>query len=118
MLNLKISLITVLLIVISGLLICSFVYFVYLHIQQSSVTEGVVINMKFTPEHDETIMMPTMIGRHTILMPKTRHYDDEWLITFEGKDKKGEIRQRTVYVNKKIYDKYKKGDYIIFEKEN
>lgn len=80
------------------------------------ITEGIVTNKTFIPEHTESKVITTFVstGKITvpITSPRTINYPDEWKITFEGENKDGEKVSRTISVKKEVFNKYKIGDYI------
>lgn len=93
---------------------------IYQTVASSSVEEGVIVNKEFIPEH--TVMMPitTYIKVGKVAVPNTiyitRHYYDQWAITFEGKNQSGTVCQRTVYVSEEVYNSYKINDTFIYNK--
>lgn len=93
---------------------------VYQEIISSSVEEGIIVNKEFISEHTTIIPITNYITAGKVRVPittyVTRHYSDQWAITFEGKNKTGKVCQRTVYVSEEIYNNYKIGDMFIYDK--
>lgn len=80
--------------------------------------EGTVVATEFIPAHTTrtTISIPHRVGKITTVsvIPVTRHYDDQWTITFEGY-LDGKYKERTVYVSEEVYNSYKIGDFFVFD---
>lgn len=93
---------------------------IYQTIVSSSVEEGIIVNKEFIPEHTTTIPITNYIQVGDVRVPNTiyitRHYYDQWTITFEGKNKSGKVCQRTVYVSEEVYNSYKINDMFIYDK--
>ena len=92
---------------------------IYQSVVSSSVEKGVIVNKEFIPEHTTMIPITTYITVGDVKVPNTtyiiRHYSDQWAITFEGKNKSGEVCQRTVYVSEEVYNNYKINDMFIYD---
>lgn len=82
--------------------------------------EGTVISKEFEPAHTtrSTISIPHRVGKITTVtvVPVTRHYDDQWKITFEGY-LDGKLKVRTAYVTEEVYNSYEIGDHFIYDKD-
>lgn len=93
---------------------------IYQSIASSSVEEGIIISKEFIPEHTTMIPITTYITVGKVRVPNTiyvtRHYSDQWTITFEGKNKLGKVCQRTVYVSEELYNSYKINDIFTYDK--
>ena len=93
---------------------------IYQEVVNSSVEEGVIVNKEFIPAHTTMIPITTYITVGKMQVPNTtyitRHYSDQWAITFEGKNKSGKVCQRTVYVSEGVYNNYKINDMFIYDK--
>ena len=100
------------------LIICGIA--VYQSVVSSSVEEGVIVSKEFIPEHTTMIPITTYITVGKVRVPNTiyvtRHYSDQWAITFEGKNKSGKVCQRTVYVSEEVYNSYKINDIFTYDK--
>ena len=93
---------------------------VHQEIISSSVEEGIIVNKEFIPEHTTRTPITNYITAGKVRVPitiyVTRHYSNQWAITFEGKNKTGKVCQRTVYVSEEVYNNYKIGDMFIYDK--
>ena len=99
---------------------CLLVAFVFWAENRPKLEEGTIIEKEFIPAHTERSTVPVMhrVGKVTItnMIPVTRHYDDQWTITFEGylNDKH---TVRTVYVTEVVYNSYNLGDTFVYDKD-
>jgi hypothetical protein len=80
----------ILLIIISLLMACN-------HLKQ-----GKIVNKHYEPTRTYTMLMPTVIGKTTILIPYIMHDDEDWVLTVEGVYD-GEMRTENVYVSPQCY---------------
>lgn len=84
----------------------------------STITEGVIVEKKFIPEHTETLYVPIVskVGNSTItnLIPVMRDYEDQWIIIFEGINEEGEKETRKVYTNEATYNSCEIGDNFVY----
>lgn len=84
----------------------------------STITEGVIVEKEFIPEHTETLYVPIMtkVGNSTItnLIPVMRDYEDQWVIVFEGINEEGEKETRKVYTNEATYNLCEIGEKFVY----
>lgn len=84
----------------------------------SNITEGIIIDKQFIPEHIEhsIILSPRKIGKITVSypIPIRRHYSDQWLIIVENINEQNEKITKTFNVTENTYNAYNIGDYFHF----
>lgn len=104
-------------IILGSFLLVGFVFWAE---SRPKLEEGTVISKEFEPAHTTrtTVSIPHRVGKITTVsvVPVTRHYDDQWTITFEGYVN-GELKVRTAYVTEEVYNSYEIGDHFIYDKE-
>lgn len=104
-------------IILGSFLLVGFVFWAE---SRPKLEEGTVIEKEFIPAHTTrtTISIPHRVGKITTVsvIPVTRHYDDQWTITFEGY-LNGEKKVRTAYVTQEVYDSHEVGDHFIYNKD-
>ena len=104
-------------IILGSFLLVGFVFWAE---SRPKLEEGTVIEKEFIPAHTNrtTISIPHRVGKITTVsvIPVTRHYDDQWTITFEGY-LDGKLKVRTAYVTKEVYNSYEIGDRFIYDKD-
>ncbi len=104
-------------IILGSFLLVGFVFWAE---SRPKLEEGIVISKEFEPAHTTrtTISIPHRVGKITTVsvIPVTRHYDDQWTITFEGY-LDGKLKVRTAYVTEEVYNSYEIGDHFIYDKD-
>lgn len=84
----------------------------------SLITEGKIIEKKFTPAHTETLLVPIVMSTGTStftnFIPVTRDYEDQWVIIFEGVNEEGETDIRKVYTDEETYNSHEVGDNFVY----
>lgn len=104
-------------IILGSFLLVGFIFWAE---SRPKLEEGTVISKEFEPAHTtrSTISIPHRVGKITTVtvVPVTRHYDDQWKITFEGY-LDGKLKVRTAYVTEEVYNSYEIGDHFIYDKD-
>jgi hypothetical protein len=77
------------------------------------ITSGKVIDKQYSPEHSETELMYNPALK--LYLPQTNYYDEEFIITIQGKDTDGHYDTRSFYVNERQYRRVKVGQYVTFD---
>lgn len=99
----------------------SLVYGVEALKDHASMTEGTVVEKEFIAAHTvhTHITMTSKVGNTTSIrmIPVIHHYDDDWTITVEGYNRKGDLKQRTFHIDEKTYNKIEVGDHYVYDEE-
>ncbi|AJD93267.1 hypothetical protein JMA_39490 (plasmid) [Jeotgalibacillus malaysiensis] len=80
----------------------------------SFISEGTIVEKKFTPAHVETSTSVVMSGKVAVPITNTNHVPDTWEIRVEGFNPETErTESRKVKVTKEEYENLNEGDYYV-----
>ncbi len=67
-----------------GLLLLAALQTIQTYRDRQQVRSDIVVRKQFIPDHNETILVTTWVGKTPMTVPQNIHYPDAWTITIEG----------------------------------
>lgn len=105
-------------------IICAFIVCIMFTMMCScseKITQGEVINKKYTPAHTDIVMIPMVRSNGktttTQIIPFVYSYSDKYEITILGYDSEKNKSTATYRVNKEVFDSVNLGDEFLFINE-